>query len=110
MKPGDKYTLIVTRGRPTRTEPNAMSTPKRYYLIRTPRTRSKAARYVSPLRSSSKRHAISSARRIARLYKLRTPVRNRRISVYTVDPGKRPSLLFQCHWNRTTGKIVSEVL
>ena len=81
--------------------------PKRYYLIRTPALRGKSFEYGE--RSTNKRIAIATAKSIAG-YWHETPVRNRRISVYTVEPGKRPTLLYQCHADRKTGKIVSEVL
>jgi hypothetical protein len=93
-----------------------MPTPKRYYLIRTPAHRGRPfSRHPrAPLANGShhgnKRIAIAFAKRCARGWHDRTPVRNRRVSVYTIDPGKRPSLLFQCHADRKTGRIVSEVL
>jgi len=58
-----------------------------------------------------KREAIAHAREIARWnFRDRADRTPRRVSVYVIDPGKRPSLLFQCHVSRKTGRIVSEVL
>ena len=87
-------------------------TPKRYYLIRTPQNRifPLTARSLTGTVRNNKRLAINWAKVQAHIYRHRTPARDRRISVYTVDPGKRPSLLFQCHADRKTGKIVSEQL
>ena len=85
---------------------------KHYYLIRTPRHRTLplTARNCSGVKRNNKRLAISFAKKLAGDWKDVTPVRNRRMSVYTVHRGERPSLLAQYHADRRTGKIVSEVL
>jgi hypothetical protein len=89
-----------------------MTVSGRYYLIRTPldRARPLTARHCNGAKRANKRVAIDYAKSLAVGFRKQTPVRNRRISVYTVDPGKRPTLLFQCHASRTSDKIVSEVL
>lgn len=86
-----------------------MTVSGRYYLIRTPAHRGKPFTEAG-LVYGNKRIAIAQAKAVANDWSEITPVRDRRISVYTVDPGKRPTLLFQCHADRKTGKIVSEVL
>lgn len=89
-----------------------MPTPKRRYLIRTPRHRGKP--FVGPdfcgAVRTNKRDAIRFAKMLAQSWATHTPVRNRRISVYSVIAGWRPTLLYQCHADRKTGKIVSEIL
>jgi hypothetical protein len=87
---------------------NARAVPGRYYLVRTPKDRQQPMPYGTI--KGNKRDAIGAAKSFARRWASCVPVRDRRISVYTVDHGQRPTLLFQCHVNRRTGKIVSEQL
>ena len=82
--------------------------PKRYYLVRTPYHRGRVL--TAGLYHSNKRGAIARAKSEAYEWRHHTPVRDRRVSVYTVNPGQRPTLLYQCHFDRRSGKIVSEVL
>lgn len=87
---------------------NARAVPGRYYLVRTPQHRKQPMPY-GEIRGN-KRDAIGFAKAQAFVYRTCVPVRSRRVSVYTVDFGKRPTLLFQCHWSRTDKRIVSEEL
>lgn len=80
----------------------------RYYLVRTPEHR--GDRLTEGIQRSNKRDAIATAKAEARIFWNVTPKRDRRVSVYVMDPGKRASLLFQCHWSRTEKRIVSEIL
>ena len=85
--------------------------PTRYYLIRSPDhvglpfTGDRAG-----IRRHNKRDAIAIAKHEARVFVRRTPVRARRVSVYTVEDGKRPTLLYQCHVDRRSNRIISEEL
>ena len=86
---------------------------KRYsdYIVRSPAHRREEPNNLRfGVHMRVKREAIELAQRCALALQDRTPVRNRRVSVYFHDEGKRPSLLYQCHVNRKTGRIVSEVL
>lgn len=87
---------------------------KRYYLIRTPdhaRMRKGATIYGPGYHRTSKRDAVSTAKFMAKAYGAESGgPRARRISVYVVDPGKRPSLLFQAHYSRKLSRIVVEEL
>jgi hypothetical protein len=88
-----------------------MPSPTHYYLIRSPDhvglpfTGDRAG-----IRRNNKRDAIATAKAEARIFVRRTPVRARRVSVYTVEDGKRPTLLYQCHIDLRNDRIVSEEL
>jgi len=90
--------------------------PKRYYLIRTPEHRGRPLVTLGiescGIVRGNKRDAIRAAKLAANSEQLRnrTPVRNRRVSVYTCEPGQRPSLLLQIHVSRKTGHFVMEQL
>jgi len=85
---------------------------KRYYLIRTPDMRRRSRRSIRGITRTNKRDAIREAKLQANSEQLRnrTPVRNRRVSVYSCEPGQRPSLLLQIHVSRKTGHFVMEQL
>jgi hypothetical protein len=85
-----------------------MPTPKSTYLVRTPADR--RFPITAGQRFGNKRLAIKRAQTLAGEWRYFTPVRDRRISVYIRERGLRPSLLYQCHADRKTGRIVSEVL
>jgi hypothetical protein len=88
-----------------------MSGARSYYIVRTPQHRKAGRNKFDGFRRTNKRDAISLAKFMARTWmnEGRT-VSARRVDLYTIERGWRPTLLFQCHWSRKFKRVISEEL
>lgn len=84
----------------------------RQYVIRTPAHRGTSiGSKVVGFRRSTKREAISLAKWLAGHWMDEgKTIPQRRVSVYVLEGGKRPTLLYQAHWSRKFKRIISEQL